>query len=276
MSTEKNILKWNHMNITGDMHVGDIYNFIKENEAEAFVVVIIVMTQSDIQILCEEKMDSFRHLFKKKLYILDNYDFEENLKFFYESCFKDVVPSEHYHSTSKGWKPFLKNNDKATNQSIEELLIKIFNKRKTVVRCLYIESDLPIKNLLQSQADIETFIDILGKAVIVFDPISLSHKVHKEFIEELHDIPIGGVISPICHFSPNDVIHFSRLQLKRITHKWHLDAKMPNSNIHFSIADQFSFEKSILSICENLGYKINLDILNKGSKEILNNTRQLG
>jgi len=273
--TTKNVIKYSSVNVKGDMHVGDIYNFITKDDESAFVIIVVVMTESDIAPLLDKQMSSFKSTYNNIFYLDDDDDCEDDLNVFFESCFKDVIPIQYYHTTSEGWKPFYLRNKNAVNESIHELLTNIFNKRTTTVRCIYIESDLPVKNLLQTKEDKEIFLSILSKSVIILDPISLSSSIYKEFVEGLKEVPIGGLISPICSYLPNEVIHFSKLQLKRISFKWHLESKKPKSEIHLSIPEKNLFEKYILETCEKLGYEININAFKSGGKTISNFTKQL-
>ncbi|MGH1435791.1 MAG: hypothetical protein ACRBG0_15205 [Lewinella sp.] len=273
MSDQKNIVKYNTIRVTGDMQVGDIYNFINKEAENAFVIIIVAMTQDDFSTLLDEKMTSFKIEERRVLYQKDECDDDEDLKDFYNSCFKDVVSKDYYHDTTLEWKPFRGKKPSALN--INEILTNIFSKRTTKVRCLYLESDLPLSKLIKDDHDIETFIDISEKAVLIFDPISLSHQVHREFIEEIGNIPIGGVISPTCSYLPKNIQHFSKLFSKRIVYKWHIDAKKPDAPFYFQVPDKDNFQKNILTLCMQLGHNIQVDIF-KGSKNITNNTRHLG
>lgn len=272
MNAEKNVLKFNTITVTGNLHVGDIQNFIVDKSNKVFVIIIVSMNQPDLAAVLEKKMISFKVSETNQIYKKDDSDFDDDLEEFYNSCFKDVISIDYYHESSSGWKPFSSNNGNANN--ISDILNDIFKKRSTEVLCLFIESDFLLSHLIEDD-DIDTFYQICTKAVLVFDPLSLSHQSYKSFIEGIREVRIGGVISPICTLMPNNVKRFSKLLLKRITYQWHINAQMPDQLIFFSVPDRENFTRAILATCQGLGFETGFSF-NKSHKIVDNNTRRLG
>lgn len=258
---EQNTVKNSFIRVGGDMHIGNIYNTYIEPAPNAFVIFIIAMDYSAFETVQQMIIKEIDIQHNRKLYITDDDDLEDDLISFFNASVGAQLRAVHYES---GWKPFIHSNKSAINKPIETIIANIFENRETVVRTIWLDSTVALADIIQDDADKKIFFDLLEKAVILIDPLSLTHPVCKEYFDEIyHNAEVGGIIAVACTYSDNEVKRFSTLLLKRKYYRWHRNCPNPDIQIFFGISNENMLENQLVNICKQLGFSTHKNIFKK-------------